>query len=94
MDVSKRVKINTFPKFLMICILIHAFLLTTASYLLSWFGRDPVVSVSSVIAQEILAPVGIYLVTNMVANIFEKNKTIISEPLDHIDKEKKDEYCG
>lgn len=86
MNIEKRVKLNTFPKFLMVCILIHAFLLTTASYLLAWFGKDPVVSVSAVIAQEVLAPVGIYLVTNMFANIFEKNKTIISEPLDHIDK--------
>ncbi len=81
---DKRVKINTFPKFLMVVILIHAILLSTASYVLAWFGRDPVVSVSSIIVQEILAPTVVYLVTNMLANLFEKNKTSISTPLDYL----------
>lgn len=81
---ERKVQVNTFPKLLMVIILIHAITLSTASYILAWFGRDPVVSVSSIIVQEILAPTIVYLVTNMIANYFEKNKTPISTPLNYL----------
>ena len=86
---NKKVRINTFPKFLMTVILFHAIILTTASYILAWFGRDPVVSVSAIIVQEILAPTAVYFITNVFANIFEKNKTSISTPLDYLREQDK-----
>ena len=86
MDENKKIKINTFPKLLMIIIFIHAIVLSTASYILAWYGKDPVVSVSAIIVQEILAPTVVYLVTNTIANYFEKNKTPISTPLSFLDK--------
>ena len=58
-------------------------MLSTASYVLAYLGRDTVYEVSTVIVSEILAPIITYLATNMIANIFEKNKLSFSTPLTH-----------
>ena len=48
---------------------------------LSWIGMDPVVDVSSTIVKEIVAPLVVYLGTNTIMNIFEKNKLSFSVPI-------------
>ena len=42
---------------------------------------DPVVDVSSTIVKEIVAPLVVYLGTNTIMNIFEKNKLSFSVPI-------------
>lgn len=50
---------------------------------------DPVVDVSSTIVKEIVAPLVVYLGTNTIMNIFEKNKLSFSVPINStvIDKD-------
>jgi len=62
-------------------VLAHGMLLTSCSYILSWIGMDPVVDVSSTIVKEIVAPLVVYLGTNTIMNIFEKNKLSFSVPI-------------
>ena len=53
----------------------------TYKAILSWIGMDPVVDVSSTIVKEIVAPLVVYLGTNTIMNIFEKNKLSFSVPI-------------
>lgn len=62
-------------------VLAHGMILTSCSYILSWIGMDPVVDVSSTIVKEIVAPLVVYLGTNTIMNIFEKNKLSFSVPI-------------
>ena len=62
-------------------VLAHGMILTSCSYVLSWIGMDPVVDVSSTIVKEIVAPLVVYLGTNTIMNIFEKNKLSFSVPI-------------
>lgn len=92
---KKKVKIDTFCKVIVVAAMIHGIVLSTASYVLAYLGRDTVYEVSTVIVSEILAPIITYLATNMVANIFEKNKLSFSTPLTHeymMSKEDSQEY--
>ena len=92
---KKKIKVDTFCKFIVAAVMLHGFVLSTASYVLSYLGRDTVYEVSTVIVSEILAPVVTYLATNMIANIFEKNKLSFSTPLTHeymMSKEDSHEY--
>lgn len=77
----KRISIDTFAKLMVSLVMAHGMILTTLSYILSFWGLDPVVDVSSTIVREIVAPVIVYLATNMIMNIFEKNKLIFSVPI-------------
>lgn len=77
----KRISLDTFAKLIVSLVMAHGMILTTLSYILSFWGLDPVVDVSSTIVREIVAPVIVYLATNMVMNIFEKNKLSFSVPL-------------
>lgn len=70
-----------YPKILVSAVVLHGMLLTTTSYVLAWNDKEPVASVSEIIVKEIVAPVVVYLVTNVIANIFEKNVTAISTPI-------------
>lgn len=81
---DKKISLNTFPKLIVTLVMIHGMVLTTFSYVLSIYDKDPVCSVSEVIVKEILAPVIVYLATNMIMNIFEKNKLAFSEPLSNL----------
>ena len=74
----KRITLDTFAKLIVSLVMAHGMILTTLSYILSFWGLDPVVDVSSTIVREIVAPVLVYLATNMIMNIFEKNKLIFS----------------
>lgn len=77
----KRITLDTFAKLIVSLVMAHGMILTTLSYILSFWGLDPVVDVSSTIVREIVAPVLVYLATNMIMNIFEKNKLAFSVPI-------------
>lgn len=78
---KKKVSLDTYVKLITTAVLVHGMILTTCSYILSLFKVDPVVDVSSTIVREIVSPVIVYMATNMVMNIFEKNKLSFSIPL-------------
>lgn len=71
---KKKVSLNTYAKVATTAVLAHGMILTSCSYILAWIGMDPVVDVSSTIVKEIVAPLVVYLGTNTIMNIFEKNK--------------------
>lgn len=77
----KKVSINTYTKLITTAVVAHGMILTSCSYILSYMGMDPVVDVSSTIVKEIVAPLVVYLGTNTIMNIFEKNKLSFSVPL-------------
>lgn len=77
----KKVSLDTYAKVITTAVIVHGMILTSWSYVLSSMGMDPVVDVSSTIVREIVAPVVVYLATNMIMNIFEKNKLSFSVPL-------------
>lgn len=78
----KRIKLDTFPKMLTLAIIVHGFINIDMSYLLAFLEKEPVSDVSVAMVTEILAPVCVYLVTNTIANIFEKNYLSFSIPKD------------
>ena len=78
---KKKVSLNTYAKVATTAVLAHGMILTSCSYILSWIGMDPVVDVSSTIVKEIVAPLVVYLGTNTIMNIFEKNKLSFSVPI-------------
>lgn len=78
---KKKVSLNTYAKVATTAVLAHGMILTSCSYVLSWIGMDPVVDVSSTIVKEIVAPLVVYLGTNTIMNIFEKNKLSFSVPI-------------
>ena len=84
---KKKVSLNTYAKVATTAVLAHGMILTSCSYVLSWIGMDPVVDVSSTIVKEIVLVV--YLGTNTIMNIFEKNKLSFSVPINStvIDKD-------
>ena len=79
--ISMRKKI-TFPKLLVSVVIAHGMVLTTLSYVLSFMGKEPVASVSEVIVKEILAPTVAYIIGNVFLNVFEKNVTKVSKPVE------------
>lgn len=93
----KRITLDTFAKLIVTLVMAHGMILTTLSYILSFWGLDPVVDVSSTIVREIVAPVIVYLATNTIMNVFEKNKLSFSVPINttFIDKNGKEHnYSG
>lgn len=78
---KKKVSLNTYTKVITTAVVAHGMILTSCSYALSYMGMDPVVDVSSTIVKEIVAPLVVYLGTNTIMNIFEKNKLSFSVPL-------------
>lgn len=78
---KKKVSLDTYSKLVTTAVVAHGMILTTWSYILACFDKDPVVDVSSTIVREIVAPVVMYLITNTIMNIFEKNKMSFSEPI-------------
>lgn len=78
---KKKVSLNTYTKLITTAVVAHGMILTSCSYVLAYMGMDPVVDVSSTIVKEIVAPLVVYLGTNTIMNIFEKNKLSFSVPL-------------
>lgn len=91
---KNKVSLDTYAKLVTTAVVVHGMILTTWSYVLACFEKDPVVDVSSTIVREIVAPVIVYLGTNMVMNIFEKNKMSFSVPINHtlIHKKRNEEH--
>ena len=78
---KKKVKIDTYVKAATSIVLGHGLIMVTMSYVLAWFEKDAVVDVSTTLITEIVAPLCLYLVTNCIMNIFEKNKLSFSTPI-------------
>lgn len=78
---KKKVSLNTYTKLITTAVVAHGMILTSFSYILAYIGMDPVVDVSSTIVKEIVAPLVVYLGTNTIMNVFEKNKLSFSVPL-------------
>ncbi len=78
---KKKVLLDTLVKVLATAIIIHGMVLTTLSYILSFFGRETVENVSVAIITEIIAPFAVYACTKTIENIFEKNKLTFSTPI-------------
>lgn len=79
---NKKIKIDTFMKAIVIIAVAHGMILVSTSYVLSFFGYDPVVDLSVVIVKEIVAPIITYLAVNTIMNIFEKNCFTFCKPKD------------
>lgn len=77
----KKVKIDTYVKAATSVVLVHGLIMVTMSYVLAWFEKDAVVDVSTTLITEIVAPLCLYMGTNCIMNIFEKNKLSFSEPI-------------
>lgn len=78
---SRKVKIDTYCKLITGVVIVHGLTMITMSYVLSWFSRETVSDVSTVLITEIVAPLCLYLVTNCIMNIFEKNELSFSKPI-------------
>ena len=75
------IRVDRFTKLITFMAVIHGMVLVTLSYILAWIDKEPVADVSVALIGEIIAPIVVYLATNMIANIFEKNKLSFSEPI-------------
>lgn len=84
---TKRPKVDTFAKLLVMLVVLHGMVMTTLSYVLAGFNHDPVQDVSVAIISEIIAPTVTFMITHVIQNIFEYNKLSFSTPLTHIEKE-------
>lgn len=88
---TKRPKVDTFAKLLVMLVVLHGMIMTTLSYVLSGLNCDPVQNVSVAIISEIIAPTVTFMITHVIQNIFEYNKLSFSTPLAHIEKTETDE---
>lgn len=79
--VKKKVKIDTYTKAATSIVLGHGLIMVTMSYVLAWFEKDAVVDVSTTLITEIVAPLCLYIGTNCIMNIFEKNELSFSKPI-------------
>ncbi len=77
----KKVKIDTYVKAATSLVLGHGLIMVTMSYVLAWFEKDAVVDVSVTLITEIVAPLCLYMGTNCIMNIFEKNELSFSKPI-------------
>lgn len=77
----KKVRIDTFTKAATAVVILHGLIMVTMSYVLAWFGKDAVVDVSVTLITEIVAPLCLYIGTNCIMNIFEKNELSFSKPI-------------
>lgn len=80
-NISKKVRIDTYVKAATTMVLIHGLVMVTMSYVLAWFEKDAVVDVSTTLITEIVAPLCLYMGTNCIMNIFEKNELAFSKPI-------------
>ena len=78
---GKKIKIDTYVKAATSIVLGHGLIMVTMSYVLAWFEKDAVVDVSTTLITEIVAPLCLYMGTNCIMNIFEKNELTFSTPI-------------
>lgn len=80
---SAKTKTVAMIKILTWVVVVHGLLCITTSYIMAWCGiADTLENLSSVLASEVVAPIVVYGLTKMIENIFEKNITTFSKPLD------------
>ena len=84
---KKKPLINRFSQFIVFFCMLYGLALTTVSYVFAALGYEPLVDLSSVIVQTIVAPCTVWLCQNAICNIFEKNKLAFSTPLVRLDQE-------
>lgn len=77
----KKVRIDTYVKAATTLVLGHGLVMITMSYVLAWYEKDAVVDVSTTLITEIVAPLCLYMGTNCIMNIFEKNELSFSKPI-------------
>lgn len=95
MKQPKKKTFNTFPKIITTIVVVHGMINVDLSYILAFFDKEPVCEVSVAMISEIVAPIVVYLATNLIANIFEKNYLSFSIPRDSdwvIDKRTRKRY--
>lgn len=81
--ITKKQKTITTIKILTYVVVIHGLICITTSYVLAWCGMaDTLENLSSVLASEVVAPITVYGVTKTIENIFQKNITTFTKPLD------------
>ncbi len=85
--IKKRPRVDTFTKLMVFIVVLHGLIMVTCSYVLAWFGKDTVDQISITLITEIVAPVTLQIVSNLISNIFEKNKLKFSTPLSQLEKE-------
>lgn len=78
---GRKVKIDTYCKAITAIVIGHGLAMITMSYILSWFSKDTVADVSATLITEVVAPLCLYLGTNCIMNIFEKNELLFSKPI-------------
>ena len=89
---EKKPLINRFSQFIVFFCMLYGLALTTVSYVYAALGYEPLVDLSSVIVQTIVAPCTVWPCQNAILNIFEKNKLAFSTPLTRLEQE--DEMKG
>ncbi len=81
---KKKPRIETFAKLITFLVIIHGMACVTASYVLAFLNHTSVENLSITIVTQIVAPCSLYIICNLLANIFEKNQLKISTPLSAI----------
>lgn len=85
-DKERKPKVNTFPKFILLIVELHAMVCITASYVLAFINHVSIVeNLSITIVGQIVAPLVAYITGSVVSNIFEKNQLTFSTPLSAIE---------
>ena len=84
---KKKPLITRFSQFIVFFCMMYGLALTTVSYVFVVLGYEPLIDLSSVIVQTIVAPCTVWLCQNCICNVFEKNKLSFSTPLSRLDKE-------
>lgn len=84
---EKKPLITRFSQFIVFFCMMYGLALTTVSYVFVVLGYEPLIDLSSVIVQTIVAPCTVWLCQNCICNVFEKNKLSFSTPLSRLDKE-------
>lgn len=82
---NNKIKIDTYTKAATTLVLGHGLVMVTMSYVLAFLEKDAVVDVSVTLITEIVAPLCLYMGTNCIMNIFEKNELTFSKPI-HMQK--------
>ena len=85
-DKEHKPKINSFPKFILLIVELHAMACITASYVLAFINHVSIVeNLSITIVGQIVAPLVAYITGSVISNIFEKNQLTFSTPLSAIE---------
>lgn len=83
---SKKPRVDTFPKAILLLIELHGMACVTASYVLAFINHMTVVeNLSITIVGQIIAPLICYLTGSVISNVFEKNQLTFSTPLSAIE---------